>query len=442
MIAMIALSPIAPSGLVSNLSAAMVKAELGALDLTEQWKLDALLGTAIGAVNSKLSEIGDENSGLVKARDDAFEDYRKAYKQYYSPSAEPDDSPSYTVPSVTQYSFACAGNSSCSNTFGTPSEAISGDFVTCGVKPHSDTGFGWYSCLRSSCPKPDPHYRLCPGVCGEYFPPGKQNRGQGNYYYFNNSPHKVTCSETVYNVLNPWDTCDEVYYTCQNPTCPESSTHWSASVSPSNGSYYASAGDSHTADFSASSAYSSVYWYVKSPSESGLGSNVEIDTGSSTSTTASMTYTFASDASGDYVITAYVYPYDSSESVYEVSYTVNVSSSSSDPPPSDSPSDPPDDGDENEDEDEDDEDDEDSSSVTCGAAGWTGCDSSGITHPNDHKVDSCSNCGNHYWTCGSGASWHTESITCQRPDCGATFTGCTNYAGACSSPNFLWHKQP
>ncbi len=109
-----------------------------------------------------------------------------------------------------------------------------------------------------------------------------------------------------------------------SPPSSSTSTASPASVSPASGSYYATPGHSHTANFSASSAYSSVYWYVKSPSESGYGRNVETDFGDGNTTTASMTYTFPSDVSGDYVITAYVYDGDGT-TIYEVSYTVIVS---------------------------------------------------------------------------------------------------------------------
>ncbi len=67
---MILLFPIAPDGLVSALSTAITSASLTAFDIREQITLDALLTIAISAVNSKQSEIGDENSGLVKARND------------------------------------------------------------------------------------------------------------------------------------------------------------------------------------------------------------------------------------------------------------------------------------------------------------------------------------------------------------------------------------
>lgn len=95
------------------------------------------------------------------------------------------------------------------------------------------------------------------------------------------------------------------------------------SVTPSNGSYSATAGDSHTASYTISSPYSSVYWYVKTPSDtSSLGTNVEIDQGNGSLTTASMTYTFPSGTSGSYKITSYVYV---GSTTYEDSYTVSVS---------------------------------------------------------------------------------------------------------------------
>lgn len=79
-------------------------------------------------------------------------------------------------------------------------------------------------------------------------------------------------------------------------------------------------------NFTTNAAYNYVYWYVKSPSESGLGTNVKTDTGDgSTTTTAQLSYSFPGGVSGDYVITAYVYGADNS--VYQTSYTVTVSSS-------------------------------------------------------------------------------------------------------------------
>ena len=96
-------------------------------------------------------------------------------------------------------------------------------------------------------------------------------------------------------------------------------------LSSASGSYTVTAGDSHTANFVAPSAYSSVYWYVKSPTDTtAYGTNVEIDQGNGSTTTASLSYTFSSSAvAGNWTIMAYVYP--GSGSVYELSYTVYVS---------------------------------------------------------------------------------------------------------------------
>ncbi len=112
--------------------------------------------------------------------------------------------------------------------------------------------------------------------------------------------------------------------TTPTPTTPS----LSYSLVSSDGVYTAEAGTGHEANFTTNQAYSSVYWYVKSPSQTGLGTNVETDTGdSSTTTTAQLSYSFPSGTSGDYVITAYVYP-PASGSVYQTSYTVSVTTPS------------------------------------------------------------------------------------------------------------------
>ena len=232
--------------------------------------------------------------------------------------------------------------------------------------------------------------------------------GDCNYQYdtfdMARDGHKGVCGRTLNDV--PKSVCNLPVYECAFIwKCRNGRLHF-AGLSPSNGSYYASAGDSHTADFSASSAFSSVYWYVKSPSQTGLGTNVETDTGGSTSTTSSMTYTFGSYDSGDYVITAYVYPYESSASVYQESYTVTVSGSSSDPPPSDPIDNTPDcsyctDGCSSCDSDDDGDDDDDSSSGT-----------------------TCSHCNEPYDPDGEYVSLHTEALTCR--GCGVTFYACEN----------------
>ena len=97
-----------------------------------------------------------------------------------------------------------------------------------------------------------------------------------------------------------------------------------ATLAPSDELYTSTSGSSHTANFAASSPYTSVKWYVKSPSDtSDRGELVETDPGDGSATTASLDYTFAADAAaGTYVITASV---TTSSGTYEVSYTITLS---------------------------------------------------------------------------------------------------------------------
>ena len=98
-------------------------------------------------------------------------------------------------------------------------------------------------------------------------------------------------------------------------------------LSPANGSYVASPGDSHEANLITDAPYNSVYWYVRGPGEpsDSLGSNEETDySNDSGSTEASFSYTFPSGSmyTGEYTITAYIYR--GNQSTYEQSYTVTV----------------------------------------------------------------------------------------------------------------------
>ncbi|MYB64243.1 hypothetical protein F4X73_06100 [Candidatus Poribacteria bacterium] len=94
----------------------------------------------------------------------------------------------------------------------------------------------------------------------------------------------------------------------------------------SDGVYTATAGYGHEANLSTGSPYSKVYWYVKTPSESGYGTNVSTEYGDGSKTTSQLDYSFPSGVSGDYVITAYTY---FTGSIIEPSYTVTVSLPSS-----------------------------------------------------------------------------------------------------------------
>ncbi len=108
-------------------------------------------------------------------------------------------------------------------------------------------------------------------------------------------------------------------------------------LSPSDGSSMVTAGSSYTMDLSVPSGYTRIHWYIKAPGDAGYGTTDATQTGSgSISTSASYTYSIPSDASGEYVLTAYIYLADNT--IAEPSYTVSVSSSSTSPSDSSSSS--------------------------------------------------------------------------------------------------------
>ncbi len=103
--------------------------------------------------------------------------------------------------------------------------------------------------------------------------------------------------------------------------------------------YTATAGSLHTANLSAPAGWRAVYFYLKSPSQSGLGTSQSYSTdGTGTSTTASYTYYFPPGVSADYVVTAYTTL--SNNTIVQPSYTVTVSTSTSTPTPTPTPTPP------------------------------------------------------------------------------------------------------
>ncbi len=123
--------------------------------------------------------------------------------------------------------------------------------------------------------------------------------------------------------VNPYENEEESADGNENCNgCNDASAAPATGLSSSDGSYTASAGDTHEANLVADGPYSQVYWYVKAPGETGYGTEVEIDNGDGSTSDASLSYTFPSDASGEYTITAYIYRSDLS--VYEESYTVTI----------------------------------------------------------------------------------------------------------------------
>ena len=97
-------------------------------------------------------------------------------------------------------------------------------------------------------------------------------------------------------------------------------------LTPSDGIYTASAGDTHESTLNTGEPHYSVSWYVKKPGDtSDYGTFVENDSGNGTRTTASLSYTFPSGIGGDYVITAIAYRWTDMSLIDEISYTVSVS---------------------------------------------------------------------------------------------------------------------
>lgn len=108
-------------------------------------------------------------------------------------------------------------------------------------------------------------------------------------------------------------------------------------LTPSDSSSMVTAGSSYTMNLSVPSGYTSIHWYIKGPSDAGYGTTAATQTGSgSSSTSASYTYSIPSDASGEYVLTAYIYLTDNT--IAEPSYTVSVSNSGTSPSDSSSSS--------------------------------------------------------------------------------------------------------
>lgn len=88
------------------------------------------------------------------------------------------------------------------------------------------------------------------------------------------------------------------------------------------------AGETHYSRAEFSQPYGEVFWYVKSPGQSGLGTHVDTDSGDGRSTVSRFSHTFNSGSPNgkNYKITAYVYPLSDAQdqSVDEDSYTVTV----------------------------------------------------------------------------------------------------------------------
>ncbi len=94
-------------------------------------------------------------------------------------------------------------------------------------------------------------------------------------------------------------------------------------LTPANDSNLAVGGETYELQLVAEENYYYVHWYVKSPSETGIGTEIEYDgDGYGGESEASFSYTFPY-TTGDYVITARVYRF-SDYTYYDETYTVTV----------------------------------------------------------------------------------------------------------------------
>ena len=210
----------------------------------------------------------------------------------------------------------CGGD--CGQQFQTPVEHL----VVC---PHALTS----SCMQAG------NTSLTGLPTDSNLPAGKATPAGCNDAYFlcssgNRNEHKVRiCGKNDSN----GNRCNEPYRNCNNPRYPHRWTTTRHSqgggliIGPLDGLLNAVPGGSHTASLNVPSGYQYVYWYLAGPSDTGLGTNVETDTGTGSTASASFSWSVPSDASGDYVITAYTYLSD--WSVVQSSYTVSVGSGSS-----------------------------------------------------------------------------------------------------------------
>lgn len=168
----------------------------------------------------------------------------------------------------------------------------------------------------------------------EYHGAGSLVRNFKSHYQENSGEAYVISSGTYFGTISTFaDSRDRVGVMPPPPPPPdpipplpiEDCPCDTVGIESVNGLYTASPGESHEACVMTDAPFYEILWYVAGPGETGLGTNIEVDTGDGTITNATFSYTFPSGAmhTGTYKITAYIYRWN--QSVYEESYTVDVS---------------------------------------------------------------------------------------------------------------------
>ena len=409
---------------------------------------------------TKNSEISYQNIYIqqkINARDSAYTHYKKHYDAYvkaYSPSdlelIEKGGTPSL-LGVDSGLSVPCA-NMDCSTTYSVDEYSLdtvvwvayNKHKVTC-PREHGNSQMDlptpppYWDCPDDpgKCPKFGFHKTPCRGGCGTTFAKGDGDRSKYDHAHYKGVCEGYDIPESYVNTFgssSKYVDCPGRFYNCNGQIssthCPFKTVHVkkgsqkSASLS---GSSSASAGSSVSVSLSTATAFSQVYWYVAGPGDSGLGTNVETDSGGSSSTSASLSYSFPSSASGDYVITAYIYNYSDS-SIYTSSHTVSVSGSSSTAPSDATPN---------------------CQDCTSHCSSPCSCSNSGTcngsvsapsppsTPPSGTQV-TCSDCNASYDSTDPDSYQNHQTVSCAY--CGASFKGCQNNASACFASDSGWHS--
>ncbi len=301
--------------------------------------------------------------------------------------------PKKDQPSGSTYGLvACARPSSLSPTcYGYYTDANSHKH-TCAQKHGTSgtTNIDTWLCFSSICTRSSEHWVPCRATnCSVLFPPPTITiippdfPGGSVYTVKTYHDHEVTCQAYYYRGFFASTVCGDKYFTCEG-SCDNGHSSGSGSNPPSSGG---SNPPSNT------------------PTPSYHACNVHLTTVSGDHSLQSSCS--SSNANGNCTVTSF-YACDSHTHAYPTPPPTPT------PPPPPEPTPPP------------------PTTVACGAASWTGCTAS-VSSRTEHKIPSCSGCGNRYWTCSASASNHTDVKTCRYSECRQQWKKCAS-APVCNKP--------
>ena len=393
------------------------------------------------------SAANDANNTLeskVAARDTKYRELLEVAAENFHSLTNEDleelkgDDPKPSVSKFTEIIGTVAAGGPCPNcnVQVTDVQEISSHIAPCSVAPHEGKGISYFVCNGGTCPLSSKHYVPCGGGCGDLFrpptylssPPSSQG-GEGfivEIYY----DDFVKCKEDVAGPVP----CNKTYYSCQTEggLCPRDAKHLKFGAC---GKHKVEKGDDAATAAHARLEGAPVACTVTLPnSDDGYGNPIRCiirDTYVCSQHTKGIGCDFY-DGVGTYPPGYIVSPTPTPTPTDNTPNCPDCTSDCSSPcsctnsgtcggtvvdntPDCSHCTDgcsacPP-------------------QMVACGGASYTGC--SGASSRTEHRVESCSNCNNSYWTCSQYAYRHTDEATCRRPGCGVTFYRCNN--GTCTS---------